>query len=85
MIKEETYLEALKIVQAYHLQLQQPLVMYQLKGDYTEHFLEWRNRFFEVDIEIREWKTKNKGTRYTTDELHKRYETAMLQSPFDCT
>lgn len=27
MITEKTYLEALKIVQAYHLQLQQPLVI----------------------------------------------------------
>ena len=67
------------------LVLQQTDCYVQLKGEYTAHFIEWRDRFFDEDMKILEYKSKSKGNRYTVEELEKMYNKAMLQSPFNCT
>jgi len=49
---------------------------------YTEHFLEWRNRFFDYEIKILSYKSVQTGDRLSKSQILKRYEKAMLQSPF---
>jgi hypothetical protein len=72
MVEYQEYKQALKIIELYHLQ----------QSQYTQHFIDWRNKYFNLDVRIQEWKNKKNTTRYTTDELHKRYSKCMLQSPF---
>jgi hypothetical protein len=50
--------------------------------NYTEHFLEWRNRFFDYEIKILSYKSFQTGDRLSKSQILKRYEKAMLQSPF---
>jgi len=50
--------------------------------NYTEHFLEWRNRYFEYDLKILSYKQSKSNERLSKSQLLKRYEKAMLQSPF---
>lgn len=51
-------------------------------SNYTNDYLDWRNRYFVRETHIKQWKSLPTSTRYTTTELHKRYEKAMLESPF---
>lgn len=56
----------------------------QLKGEYTEHFVEWRDKYFDYNPILVEWKTKKRNERYTTKQILSRYEKAMCKSPFNC-
>lgn len=56
----------------------------QLKGKYTEHFIEWRDKYFDYNPILVEWKTKKGDERYTTKQILSRYEKAMCKSPFNC-
>lgn len=51
--------------------------------NYTKHYLEWRNRFFDYEIKILSYKSVQTGDRYSKSQILKRYEKAMLQSPFN--
>jgi hypothetical protein len=55
-----------------------------LKGDYRDSFMDWKNKYFEYKPKTYEYKSKNSKERYTLTDLHKRYERAMLESPFNC-
>jgi len=74
MITKDEYLKALEIVKEYHGQL---------SDNYTTHFIEWRDRFFDVNIQLTEWKSKHNNTLLSTDVLHERYSRAMNTSPFN--
>lgn len=50
--------------------------------DYTQGFIDWRNRFFEYKPKELSYRTKSKHAYFTIDKLHKRYKKAMLESPF---
>ena len=66
-------------------ELKEELTMHTRKSDdnYTDHFLEWRNRFFDFKIKVLEYKSKSKENYYySIDEIHKKYELAMKESPF---
>lgn len=53
------------------------------EGLYTQHFIDWRDKYFIRDIKILEYKSKSKkDDRRSLDELHKFYSRAMLESPF---
>ncbi len=51
---------------------------------YSSEFLKWRNRFFEYKPKTYEYRTKDGKKEYTITQLHKYYEKAMLESPFNC-
>jgi len=55
----------------------------QLKGDYRQHFLDWKNKYFTCKPTMYEY-VNSSNEKYTIKDLHKRYERAMLQSPFNC-
>jgi len=48
---------------------------------YTNHFIEWRDRFFDKEIKVLEYKSKKYESRYTSAELEKKYTKAMKESP----
>ena len=54
-----------------------------LKGDYTNHFLDWKSRFFEYNPMVIEYEKRGTSERYTIKNLEKKYEIAMLQTPFN--
>ena len=53
------------------------------RSEYKQHYIEWRDRYFSKVDKVFEYKTKNKTEYFTTEELHKKYEKAMLESPFN--
>ena len=55
-----------------------------LKGDYRDSFIDWKNKYFEYKPKTYEYKSKHSKERYTLTDLHRRYERAMLESPFNC-
>lgn len=55
-----------------------------LKGDYSQRFIDWKTKYFLYRPKTYEYKSKNSKERYTLTDLHKRYERAMLESPFNC-
>ena len=55
-----------------------------LKGDYKQEFTDWKNKYFAYKPKTYDYKSKNSKERYTLSDLHKRYEKAMLESPFNC-
>ena len=51
--------------------------------NYKQHYIEWRDKYFSKVDKVFEYKTKNKTEYFTTEQLHKKYEKAMLESPFN--
>jgi hypothetical protein len=49
--------------------------------NYTDAFIAWRDKFFDYEIKVLEYKSKSKGNIYSTQELEKMYSKAMLESP----
>ena len=54
-----------------------------LKGDYRQSYTDWKNKYFKQEIFIYEYISIANGLRYTTEELHEKYEKAMRESPFN--
>ena len=50
---------------------------------YTDAFIAWRDRFFDYEIKVLEYKSKSKGNIYSTQELEKMFSKAMLESPLN--
>lgn len=55
-----------------------------LKGDYRQTFIDWKNKYFAYKPKTYDYKSKNSKERHTLADLHRRYERAMLESPFNC-
>jgi hypothetical protein len=60
-----------------------PLSPLQEVETYTEKYLSWLNRFFDYEIKILSYKSKQTGDRFSKSQILKRYEKAMLESPFN--
>lgn len=50
--------------------------------NYSERFLQWRNKYFDLKPKIYHYKSKHNKTMHTLEDLHKDFERAMLESPF---
>jgi len=49
---------------------------------YTDTYKEWLSKYFIKVDKVFEYKRVNKHDYFTTEQLHKKYEKAMLESPF---
>lgn len=49
---------------------------------YKEDYTKWRNKYFIHYEKIYNYKSIHSGEYFTTEQLHKKYEKAMLESPF---
>lgn len=72
-VTKEEYKKALEIVEKYHSQDNHV---------FNEKFLEWRQKYFVLKIQIKEWQSKKQKEYFSTKELIKRFEKGMLESPF---
>ena len=51
------------------------------KDNYSKEFITWRDRFFDYETKLLEYKSKSRGNIYSVGELEKMYTKAMLESP----
>ena len=49
---------------------------------YTKEYINWQNKYFKPCKKIYDFQRINDGEYYTKGQLHRRYEKAMLESPF---
>lgn len=51
------------------------------KENYTDHFLDWRDKYFKIDLKIG-YRSKKTNTRFELKEVYNKYQKAYLESPF---
>lgn len=44
----------------------------------SKEFIEWRDKYFDKNIKVLEWKSKKHGKRFTSLELYDNFNKAML-------
>jgi len=53
-----------------------------LLENYKPKYIEWRDKYFKPCNKVYNYQTIGKDEYLTTEQLHKRYEKAMLETPF---